>query len=580
MDAVPEIKARLPIEQLVGSYCQLQKKGRNFVALCPFHQDTHPSLIVSPDKGIAYCFACQKGGDIFSFYQAIEGVDFRGALKDLAERAGVRLTERPSRGPKKDEKDRIRACLEAAKEFYRAELAASEGARAYLRSRGVTEEQEEEFQLGFAPDSFSATYEELLKQGFSRTEIMQAGLGVQRDLAEERIYDRFRNRLIFPITDHQGNLVAFGGRTLGEDDAKYINSSEGPLYRKSQVLFGFAPARDAIRERRTAIVVEGYFDVLACHRVGVRNVVATSGTALTQEHAKLLKRICDTVTLCLDQDRAGQDAAERAFHILSTENLLVQLVVMPSKDPSELLQESPVALQQILEAQAIPYVDAALEQMRREDINDPIKRRSALERLLSLLSAITLAVEREALLTKAASLFGTTELALQEDLQRFSAMPAAHLTPASAPGASSDAFTKAEIALSLFILYPRMLPLLEEVIPPDEECAKAIYEALKSLRDEEAQLTLEQLPIPEEFRERVGILSLFAEHHGFGDWSDSIARREIRKNCQSANREFLHRKQLEITRELQQAHADGRIAEEETLQNQYQQLLKLAKMAG
>ena len=202
MDTVAEIKMRLPIEQLVAQYAQLTKKGRNFVCLCPFHNDSKPSLLVSPDKGIAYCFACRSGGDIFSFYQKIENVDFPQAIRELAEKTGVRVEERVgAAAPKKDEKERARECVNAALRFYRDQLKVTPAALEYLKKRAVSAEQIEQFQIGAAPDSFSATYEHLLKDGFSRKEILAAGLGIQRELQEERIYDRFRNRLMFPIFD-------------------------------------------------------------------------------------------------------------------------------------------------------------------------------------------------------------------------------------------------------------------------------------------------------------------------------------------------------------------------------------------
>lgn len=346
MDSVAEIKMRLPIEQLVAQYCQLTKKGRNFVCLCPFHNDSHPSLLVSPDKGIAYCFACRSGGDIFSFYQKIEGCDFPQAIRELAEKTWVKIQERPFMGAvKKDEKDRARECVHAALRLYRDHLKQSPAAQEYLRNRGVTQEQIEQFAIGVAPNSFSATYEELLKQGFSRKEILAAGLGIQKEIREERIYDRFRNRLMFPISDAQGNLVGFGGRTLGDDgssglttgSAKYINSSDGILFHKSGILYGMHHAKDAVREKGRALLVEGYFDVLACHRVGVTHTVATCGTALTAEHVKLLKRYTETVTLCLDSDQAGQDAMERAFLLLSKEGVHVETVILPGKEENGVL---------------------------------------------------------------------------------------------------------------------------------------------------------------------------------------------------------------------------------------------------
>ncbi|MBI3618447.1 DNA primase [Candidatus Peregrinibacteria bacterium] len=580
MDAVSDIKARLSIEQVVAQYCQLQKKGRNFVALCPFHKDTHPSFLVSPDKGIAYCFACQTGGDIFSVYQKIEGVDFRTALKDLADKAGVTLPEySASTAIKKDEKDRIRECLHAALQFYREQLTTSTLAQDYLQKRGVPASQIEEFELGYAPDSFAATYEHLLKRGFSRKEILAAGLGIQRELQDERIYDRFRNRLMFPIHDAQGGLIAFGGRTLGDDDAKYVNSSEGILYHKSNVLYGLHRAKEAMRDGKRAVLVEGYFDLLACHRIGVPHVVATSGTALTQQHVKLLRRYCESVCLCLDQDVAGQDAAERAFVLLSKEALHVEAAVLPTKDPADAVQADPAMLKRIL-GNGTPYLDLVLERLRGSSLSSAALKRQAIERVLLLLQALPLAVEREEYLGKASAVFGTSEGALKEDLYQLHSRERRPFPDRVAEEPSKhEAFSKVEIALALFLLYPHLRSLLIELIPPEEGMAAALYAAIKSASDS-APLMIDLLNLPLEHRERASILHLYAEDHGFADWSESLAIREIRRNCGSANREQLRRKQQEITGKLLAARVEGRKDEEAILAIQYQEVLKLGKMAG
>ncbi|MFA6039152.1 MAG: DNA primase [Candidatus Peribacteraceae bacterium] len=577
MDVTQDIKARLTIEELVGQYCQLKKKGRNFVALCPFHKDAHPSLLVSPDKGIAYCFACQTGGDIFSFYQAIEGVDFRQALKDLGERTGVRVEEHAAPSLKKDEKERIRDVLREALQFYRDRLKATPAVQEYLRKRDVPAEQAEQFELGFAPDSFSATYEHLLKKGFSRKEILAAGLGIQKELKEERIYDRFRNRLMFPIHDAQGQVIAFGGRTLGEDDAKYVNSSEGVLYHKSSVLFGLHHAKEAMRAARSVILVEGYFDLLACHRVGVTNVVATSGTALTEQHVKVLKRTVDTVNLCLDADRAGQDAAERAFFLLSAEALNVRSILLPRKDASELLQEGQEKLKAALTEGGISYLDRVLRQLGAQNLSDAVIRREALRRLLSLLQALPFAVERKDYTAKAAAVFSTTESALEEDLQR---------TPRTAPAAAVSqqkdglSFSKTELSLALLFLYPKLrATLLAELIAPEEPFTIAFYEALKQA-ESLSETSLDMLPLAPEHRERAALLLLFCEENGLAEWSESLAVREIRKNCISANRELLQRKQEDIARLLIAARAAQNVTEEALLQNQYMQIIRLRKTVG
>lgn len=593
MDAVAEIKMRLPIEQLVAQYCQLTKKGRNFVCLCPFHNDSKPSLLVSPDKGIAYCFACRSGGDIFSFYQKIEGCDFSQAIKELADKAGVRLPERPSAGAvKKDEKDRVRECLHAALRIYQSHLASVPAAQEYLRKRSVTPEQIASFEIGVAPDSFSATYEALLKQGFSRKEILAAGLGVQRELQEERIYDRFRNRLMFPIHDAQGHLVGFGGRTLGDDDAKYVNSSDGVLFHKSTLLYGLHMAKDGIRERGRALLVEGYFDVLACHRVGAMHAVATCGTALTEQHVKTLKRYAETVTLCLDADRAGQEAMERAFLLLSKEGFHVEAVPLPDKDPSDTLQSDPALLQRMLASPGIPYIDTVLERLRTEDLTSALARRNALRRLIPLINSLSSAVERGDYLAKAAVVFGTTQSALEEDLRSAKDPSTLRQNSGQAPlkaGSipregetvldSNDLFSAGEIALGLFLCYPQLRHLLAELIEPEEGMDAALYAALRDMPPD-TPFSIDALNLPPEHRERASVLALYCEQHDFHDWSEMMAAREVRKHCRRSNKETLHKKLEDMTRKLLEARRTGKVSEEVQLQNQYQQVLKLMKMAS
>ncbi|MFA7681573.1 MAG: DNA primase [Candidatus Peribacteraceae bacterium] len=585
MDPVFEIKARLPIEELVASYCQLKKKGRGFVALCPFHNDTRPSMTVSPDKGIAYCFACNSGGDIFSFYQKIENVDFRQALIDLAERTGVKLeTTIPVERTDKDEKERARACLVAAAAFYQKQFTACTKATEYLAQRGIEQAIIDTFQIGYAPDSFSDTYQHLLKEGFSRNEILLAGLGVQKDLAEGKIYDRFRNRIMFPILDQRGDIVGFGGRTIGEDDAKYINSSEGPLYNKSTVLYGLSYARDAIRESKKVILVEGYFDVIACHRVGVQNVVAASGTALTQQHVKILKRYADTVILSLDQDRAGQDASQRAFCLCKAEGMNVTTITLPHKDPDETACAEPVVLQKLLQDGGVSYFDSVLQELQALDLSSAQGKHEGMQRVLPLLQAMTSSVEREHEMQRAAMALGTTPVAFQEDLERFEN---AVQVPSSPPVQDSSVheeqksspFSCVEITLGLFLLYPAQRAYLKEMIEPEEEFASALFTALQNAPETE-QITVDILDLPEELRERAAILQMFCEHHGFTDWSESVAQREIRHNVQQANRELVRKKQRAISRQLLQAGKEGKTAETEQLMMQYQQVLKLAKMTS
>jgi DNA primase len=571
MDTVSAIKARLPIEELVGGYCALTRKGRNFVCLCPFHNDTKPSFLVSPDKGIAYCFACQTGGDVFSFYQAIEGVDFPQALKELAERTGVEMEQRTaSAAPKKDEKQRARECLSSALSFYRQQLKAQPQVLEYLAKRAVPFEQIESFEIGVAPDSFSATYEHLLKQNFSRKEILAAGLGVQKEMHEERIYDRFRNRLMFPIHDAQGAIVGFGGRTLGSDDAKYVNSSDGILFHKGNVLYGLHRAKDAMREKKAALLVEGYFDVLACHRAGATHAVATCGTALTDEHVKLLRRYVDKVILCMDQDRAGQDAMERSFPLLSAQGLDVDVIVLPGKDPSEILEQDAGLLQNLLETAASPYLDVMIDGMRSLNLDSPSIRREALHRALRLVNAIPSPVQRMASLEKLEAAFRIPKTEIALELQQIISAPGmTRKKPEPGRAISVPSFTAAELVLGMFLLYPKLTSFLPELIEPMDAFAKALF---LSVRD--------NAELPPEHKERASVLQLFCEESGFAEWSESLATREIRKNIKAANKEMFKQKLQDVTKRLLEARKSGSKTDEAHLNQEYKTVLELAKKSA
>jgi DNA primase len=578
MDPVAEIKSRLPIEDLVRQYCALTKKGRNFVALCPFHNDTRPSMLVSPDKGIAYCFPCQKGGDVFSFYQLVEGVDFVQALKDLAERTGVQLPDDRVPVQRKDEKERARACLEAAVSLYRKALKANASVLDYLRGRGVTDAEIDAFEIGYAPDSFTHTYESLLKEGFSRTELTAAGMAIAKELGEDRMYDRFRHRLMFPIRDAQNRLVGFGGRTMGNDDAKYMNSSDGILFKKSELLFGLPQAKEPMREAKRAIIVEGYFDVLACHRIGVKHAVAACGTALTEQHAKLLKRYVDAVTLCLDQDRAGREAAERAFTILSKEGLAVYGVRLSEKDPADAVLTDADGLKALLTGDGTPYIDLALAEMGAAGLSDPKIRREALHRLLGLLSAVDSSVERMHYVSKAASAFGVTATAFENDLAAHHRVEAVRAAPKRETSNGADLFSAAELVIGLILLYPQCRELLKEMLPPADGMAAALYAAILASND--PKLAIDTLELPAEHRERAKVLHLYCEQHGMAEWTDSVALREIRGNCQNANREAARRKQQEIARRMLEARKAGLNDEEARLNGEFNELLRLGKTPG
>lgn len=340
-DAVARIKERLAIEDVVSQYVKLTKAGMSYKARCPFHSEKTPSFIVSPDRGTYHCFGCGAGGDIFTFVQEIEGVDFKGALKMLADRAGVPLDEwRPESGTHKDEKDRLFEVMESAAEFFEASLTESHPARTYLHERGLIDATIKNFRIGWAPDEWHALSTHLKRGGFSERELLSAGLTKEGDKGN---YDRFRSRIMFPINDTAGRVVAFSGRIFGEDTtkddvAKYMNSPETPLFHKSRILYGFDRAKQAIRKHQFAILVEGQMDLVAVHQAGWPNAVAVSGTALTEEHLALIRRFVENLLLALDSDSAGIAAARKSARLALRAGMDVKVARLTGgKDPADII---------------------------------------------------------------------------------------------------------------------------------------------------------------------------------------------------------------------------------------------------
>ena len=582
MDVRDEIKARLPIEQLVGQYCQLQKKGRNFVCLCPFHNDSRASFTVSPEKGIGYCFACNTGGDIFSFYQKIENVDFVTALKQLGEKAGVHVATAKLGNVKesKDEKERFMRCLESALSLYQSFLRASDEAMAYLTGRGVSQDLVQAFGIGYAPDSYSATYDSLLKAGFSKSEIIGCGLAIQREIGDGGAYDRFRGRIMFPIYDAQGNIAGFGGRTLKGDDAKYVNTPEGMLYHKSSLLYGLPLAKEQLRTTRSALLVEGYFDVVAAHRAGVKNVLGVCGTALTDIHAKLLKRYVDRVVLCMDQDKAGRAAAEKAFQILSRCGLQVSFLALPAKDPDEFVQKDPSALLPLYTSAPKPYIDFVIDEYAlREDRHTPQGRKSACEALFPLFDALPTSIELRSYIEKTTQALGIVESELMNDFYRFRHSVRLSVSRPAEAIIDSAPFTRFELCLGIALLYPMERQQLRELIPQESEEWNSVSLAIASLSPEDdGNALLSSLDCSEEMKNRLLALSLYCEEN-FVAWSRQVASRNLKKLCQSANKDVILRKQATLIEALKKAKQDGDTEDEKRILSQYQQVIKLSRMA-
>lgn len=476
MNVVDEVKERLDITDFVSRHVQLQKSGRYFKGLCPFHTEKTPSFFVFPDNQRWHCFGCGAGGDIFNFVMQLEGVDFRTALEELARQAGVPLRERsPQEVQAEDEADRLRSLLAEAVAYYHALLMSAPQAgpaRAYLRDRGFKRETVETFQLGYSLDAWDAARTHLLGKGYTVEEQIAAGMLVERD--EGGTYDRFRDRLMIPIFDRRGRPIAFGGRVLQPDQQpKYMNSPQTPLFDKGSVLFGYHLASRAIRAAGAAVIVEGYMDVMIPHQAGYRNVVAPMGTALSETHLKQLQRLTERYILALDPDTAGihgtlqgldtarktldrdWDAVFDARGLIGYEGRLkadIRVLTLPDGlDPDELILQDPQRWERLVDASQ-PVVRFYFQQMLSQGNPDEPKRKSQIvDEMLPLLKDISDNIEREAYTQEIAVELGIDPRTLLDRLRAIDRAEAIR-TQAAVRSQTTPAQTRAPSTLETHVL--------------------------------------------------------------------------------------------------------------------------------
>ena len=418
-DTVEKIKAKLSIVEVIQPYVKLTKAGRYFRGLSPFNKEKTPSFYVNVERNTYYCFSSSQGGDMFTFIEKMEGVDFKGALKILAEKAGVELVYEKGASENKGKLDRLREALLRAEAMYQENLHPDGPAYAYALSRGLTPESIKNWSLGLAPDSWRTLLEKLSADGFSNSELVAAGLIKEAEGKSGTWYDRFRNRLMFPIRDSAGRTVAFTGRALDPNDqAKYLNSPETELYKKSEILFGMDKAKDAIRTRAFALLVEGQMDLLMLHQIGFQNTIALSGTALSKEHLSLMKRYADNLMLALDADRAGLAASQKNAIAALASGMRVKAVKLPlGKDPADLAKDTPQDLTRRI-SEAKPIVEFFLETLASTERDQHRLILEAERIVLPLIQAIQSPMEREHFVGIAARTLGISADAVRAGLNR------------------------------------------------------------------------------------------------------------------------------------------------------------------
>ena len=422
---IEEIKSRLDVVEVIQGYTRLQKSGINYRAVCPFHSEKTPSFFVSPSRQIWHCFGgCGEGGDIFKFVMKIEGLDFPEALRLLAQRAGVVLKrEDPSIH---SEKNRLYDICEEAARTFEKNLSLTPAVQNYLKKRGVAENTAKEFRLGFALQSWDFLLKALSQKGFRKEEIEKAGLVIK---SEDRssYYDRFRSRIMFPITDINERIIGFGGRIfeLGQNakpmtnEAKYVNIPNTLIYDKSRALYGFAKAKSEIRSQNQVVVVEGYMDCLMSHQAGVKNTIAVSGTALTNEHLKMLRRLCDNIISSFDTDQAGEQATKKSLALAAQFDFERKIAAIPSgKDPADAVLENPGLWRQSV-AEAKPVVEFYFAKIAREkNPNTAQGKKEIAAILLPLLAELKNEIEKAHWVGKLAELLEVKEETVWNELKK------------------------------------------------------------------------------------------------------------------------------------------------------------------
>lgn len=521
MDAVSEVKGRLSVEDVIGEYVRLKRTGKNYKGLSPFTNEKTPSFVVSPEKQIWHDFSSGRGGDIFTFVQEVEGLDFKGALELLARKAGVDLDKFQSRGGTKLDKERLYKLLELATRFYQSQLKAKSEALDYLlKKRGYKKQTILDFQLGYSPDNIRSLTDFLLKKGYKEEELTLAGLSVRRRGA---LGDMFRGRIMIPLHDSFGRPIGFTARQLKDtpNAPKYINTPTTPLYDKSRHVYGLHLAKEAIRQAKYSVLAEGNLDVVASHQAGLKQVVATAGTALTIEQLKTLGRFSPDVRLSFDADRAGIEAAERAIPLASKTGVNLSIITLPEgKDPDELIKEDPKKWAKAIESSDYA-VDWLIEKYARKlDLKSAQGKKEFSDIIASVLRGLSDPVEQDHYTKQVAEILGVEPSSFARKLTGSTRagserLKAVNTTQAKVKSQNPERQKAINQLLSLALMLPGTRGYLEllssEMVCTAEQ--RAVFEFLEDNPDFDGKL--KKAPQLREVYDFVKILTLqFEELYG------------------------------------------------------------------
>ncbi len=507
MSAIDEVKQRLDIVEIIGQYVKLTKSGRNFRALCPFHNEKTPSFFVFPDRQSWHCFgACNTGGDAFAFIMKKENLDFPEALRRLADRVGVILPSSREDSTKKEARERLYQVNDIASRYYHNLLTTSvsgEKARVYLESRGINNTSINEFRLGYAIESWDTLKIELKDRGFSEVELVEAGLLSSGESG--RTYDRWRDRLMIPIMDERGHVTGFGARVLdpNTEGPKYINTPQTPIFDKSSTLYGLHLAAPNIRQQNAAIIVEGYTDVIIAHQYGFANVVASMGTSITDKQVNILKKMSHNLVMALDSDAAGSEAMQRC---VDYENILeaeIKVVILPEeKDPDDVIKADINTWHKLL-SDASPIIDYIFDMaVVGLDLARVSDRTKARDRLYPIVDNIKDVVRRAYYMQKLAGLIGVTDTSLEASMKRKMAVrgKSLHITDPNKAGSNQDTLFRSKIEEYCLTLLIQRSELQEagKTLPPEyfeNSENREIYQAWYENEDPSSEILKQNVDI-------------------------------------------------------------------------------------
>lgn len=567
---IDEIKQRLDIVDVLSEYLQLKKAGGNYKANCPFHHEKTPSLMISPDKQIWHCFGCGKGGDIFAFIQEIEGMDFPEALRVLAKKANVTLSyQDPALTSKKT---KVLDILKISADWLQKQLQENpqaEIARQYILQRKVSLDAQEDFKLGYSLGEWSALNDFLKTKGYSEEDIFTAGMTVKKDKGTG-YFDRFRGRLMFPIRDVHGSIVGFTARLLKEDPdhpaGKYVNTPQTMVYDKSSVIYGLDRAKQEIKKSGAAIIVEGNMDVITCHQAGFKNVVASSGTALTEKQLQLLKRYSPNIIMSFDMDAAGQDAAKRGIEIAWQLEMNIKVLTLPAefKDPDECIKKDPQIFQvAINNAQNIMdyYFASAIKD---KDIKKVEDKKSIAAILLPMIAKISESIEQTHYLQKLSSLINVPEDVLREKIKKnikiSKNIQSQHDTSLN-NSAIHDRFAQlSERIVALALLHNEDFKYFADYLEPDyltDENIKNLYKKFIQFYNQTGTFSVDNFLINNPDTQRqIDVVYLLAEKE-FGHLDEKAQQKELINSLKILEKNYICIRTKQIEQEIKSAEASN-----------------------